>query len=395
MEKETTPSTGTMAPQRLNGRLAAGVRMVIAAFALTLLAAACSSDESASPSASGESPSAVAGDADSVADSLSPTQSSSSENDDDTDEPDRGDSEPEELAYSSCEAFPSFSEGEHYLADVPNRTDLRDGVEGAGLEVRLTVVDADGCEPISGQSVELWSAASDGRYSGVERNGVANGDTSRSLRGSQLTSADGSVTFTTVYPGWVDGAAPHLAVTMPIDETRSFTARLLLDDGISAIVHESGPYEEFGPAPVSALEVVTLDASLEGSIVTPTESRDGWMVDVVIAIDELFLRQPPVPASAGQGEDGPFGEGAAAFIGDQFPAGVRTFEQLPGELQAMFEIAADELGIDAKELFDEFRLVTEANPPDLDEIGERLGVDAADIEAALPLVAGGPPDLDR
>jgi len=80
------------------------------------------------------------------------------------------------------------------------------GVAGAvPLEVQLTVVDAASGDPLSGAAVYAWHCDAEGRYS--QYDDVAD-DTF--CRGVQEAGADGTLTFTTVFPGAYQGRWPHI-----------------------------------------------------------------------------------------------------------------------------------------------------------------------------------------
>ena len=53
--------------------------------------------------------------------------------------------------------------------------------------------------------VDVWHADAGGDYSGV---GSLQGETF--LRGIQTTDANGDAAFTTIFPGWYRGRAPHI-----------------------------------------------------------------------------------------------------------------------------------------------------------------------------------------
>ncbi|WP_377642960.1 intradiol ring-cleavage dioxygenase [Oryzobacter terrae] len=78
---------------------------------------------------------------------------------------------------------------------------------GVPLTVNLTVTDgANGYAAMEGAAVYLWHADAQGRYS-MYSQGV---EDENYLRGVQPTGADGTATFTTVFPGCYDGRWPHL-----------------------------------------------------------------------------------------------------------------------------------------------------------------------------------------
>jgi protocatechuate 3,4-dioxygenase beta subunit len=82
--------------------------------------------------------------------------------------------------------------------------------EGVPLTFTLTVVDVSGSEdagtPAAGAAVYAWHCDAEGRYS-MYSSGV---EDENYLRGVQEADADGTVSFTSVFPGCYDGRWPHI-----------------------------------------------------------------------------------------------------------------------------------------------------------------------------------------
>jgi protocatechuate 3,4-dioxygenase beta subunit len=78
--------------------------------------------------------------------------------------------------------------------------------EGVPLTVVLTVRDAATGDALVGAAVYVWHCDRDGGYS-LYSDGLANVNY---LRGVQEVGADGSVTFTTIFPGCYPGRWPHV-----------------------------------------------------------------------------------------------------------------------------------------------------------------------------------------
>jgi protocatechuate 3,4-dioxygenase beta subunit len=79
--------------------------------------------------------------------------------------------------------------------------------QGVPLTIRLKVLDtANGAAALRGAAVYLWHCDRDGRYS-LYSGGVTQ---ENYLRGVQQTGADGSVRFTSIYPGAYAGRWPHV-----------------------------------------------------------------------------------------------------------------------------------------------------------------------------------------
>jgi protocatechuate 3,4-dioxygenase beta subunit len=79
--------------------------------------------------------------------------------------------------------------------------------EGMPLTIRLKVLDtANGSTGLQGAAVYLWHCDRDGRYS-LYSEGITQ---ENYLRGVQEAGADGSVRFTSIYPGAYAGRWPHV-----------------------------------------------------------------------------------------------------------------------------------------------------------------------------------------
>jgi protocatechuate 3,4-dioxygenase beta subunit len=79
--------------------------------------------------------------------------------------------------------------------------------QGVPLTIRLKVLDTgNGSGALQGAAVYLWHCDRDGRYS-LYSDGVTE---ENYLRGVQETGRDGSVTFTSIYPGAYSGRWPHI-----------------------------------------------------------------------------------------------------------------------------------------------------------------------------------------
>jgi protocatechuate 3,4-dioxygenase beta subunit len=155
------------------------------------------------------------------------------------------------------EGTPQQIEGPYFVDSMPNRSDLRsdtsDGTiqEGIPLYLNLNVYDVDddgSCVPYSGAKVDIWAANSQGLYSGVAEDGTEGKDF---LRGNQIADENGTVQFTTVYPGWYEGRAIHIHVKVRSVEGQQnsfeWTSQFYLNNSINELVHKQSPYSDHGP----------------------------------------------------------------------------------------------------------------------------------------------------
>lgn len=94
------------------------------------------------------------------------------------------------------------------------RSDIRSSIGTAsgtagGVPLTLTlklVNTGSSCADLSGYAIYLWHCDREGRYS-LYSSSVIN---ENYLRGVQSTGSDGTVTFTTIFPGCYDGRMPHM-----------------------------------------------------------------------------------------------------------------------------------------------------------------------------------------
>jgi protocatechuate 3,4-dioxygenase beta subunit len=156
----------------------------------------------------------------------------------------------------SCIVRPELTEGPFFVDDMLNRADVRSDPdtgavsEGAPLQLtmRVSQVSDTECVPLAGALVDIWHCDALGVYSAGDQ---------KFLRGNKVTDANGTVTFTTIYPGWYRGRAVHIHFKIRADAqatvTDEFTSQLFFDDTLSSQVYAQAPYAARGlPAMTNA-----------------------------------------------------------------------------------------------------------------------------------------------
>lgn len=118
---------------------------------------------------------------------------------------------------SSCTVTPSETAGP-FPTKVPAnfvRKDITDGRTGVAMTMNITIKNATGsCAALAGAIVDVWHCDKDGYYSEYGGSGMqsVNFTSVDFLRGRQTTDANGLVAFTSIFPGWYSGRAPHIHV---------------------------------------------------------------------------------------------------------------------------------------------------------------------------------------
>lgn len=118
---------------------------------------------------------------------------------------------------NGCTVAPDETEGP-FPTKAPAsyvRSDITDGRTGYKLTSKITVLNNNAnCNALSGLLVDIWHCDAEGNYSEYGGSGMqaTNYTGVHFLRGRQTTDASGTVTFTSIFPGWYSGRATHIHV---------------------------------------------------------------------------------------------------------------------------------------------------------------------------------------
>jgi protocatechuate 3,4-dioxygenase beta subunit len=157
----------------------------------------------------------------------------------------------------ACVVRPEQTEGPYFVDEKLNRSDIRSdpgtGVVPSGAPLALALVVsrvANGaCTPIQGAQVDVWQCDAAGVYSDVRDPGF-NTVGQKFLRGYQLTDAQGTARFTTIYPGWYQGRTVHIHFKVRTDPAaqrgHEFTSQMYFDDAFTDRVFTRDPYRTKG-----------------------------------------------------------------------------------------------------------------------------------------------------
>jgi len=158
------------------------------------------------------------------------------------------------VATPACIVTPAETEGPYFVDERLKRSDITvdpsDGSvrRGTPLTLTLTVAKAGSpCVALAGAQVDLWHCDALGLYSDVP---AENSSGRRFLRGYQTTDSGGTVTFSTIYPGWYRGRAVHVHFKVRTfsgsAKTFEFTSQVFFDDAISDEAYTQSPYNTRG-----------------------------------------------------------------------------------------------------------------------------------------------------
>jgi protocatechuate 3,4-dioxygenase beta subunit len=190
-----------------------------------------------------------------------------------------------------CVLFPQAVEGPYYFDPKLVRSDITDGRVGAPLRLALQVIESGACTPIANARVDVWHADAGGAYSGYSApRGTRDTAAKREsyLRGTQMTDAEGRVTFRTIYPGWYPGRTPHIHAKVFLDKRTVLTGQLYFPDDVSARVYrERQPYAARPIADTTnATDALFGSGGRDGgsTVLAVEESSDLIIASLVIAV---------------------------------------------------------------------------------------------------------------
>ncbi|HEY8937062.1 MAG TPA: intradiol ring-cleavage dioxygenase [Cyclobacteriaceae bacterium] len=117
----------------------------------------------------------------------------------------------------SCTATDSETAGPFPTKDPSTleMTDIRSDRTGVAFTIKITIQNKNNnCAALAGAIVDIWHCDKDGYYSEYGGTSMQTVDMTavHFLRGRQVTDSNGLVGFTSIFPGWYSGRAPHIHV---------------------------------------------------------------------------------------------------------------------------------------------------------------------------------------
>ncbi|MFD7988481.1 protocatechuate dioxygenase [Kitasatospora indigofera] len=246
-------------------------------------------------------------------------------------------------ASGTCTLTASTTQGPYYFDADKIRSDIREDRAGTRLRLAVRVQDSESCAAVPNAVVEIWHCDAAGLYSGAESlssgggggapggaggtppsgapsgapaggpngtppTGMPSGappsggpgaggapaggtggaadltptDDKRYLRGAQVADADGIVQFTTVWPGWYAGRTVHIHAMVHVNDERTLTTQLMMDEKLNSAVFAKEPY-----AGHTGRDTFNDGDSIyrPGMLLTVSEDGDGYLGVITLAAD--------------------------------------------------------------------------------------------------------------
>lgn len=197
---------------------------------------------------------------------------------------------------SLCLVRPEQTEGPYFVDERLHRTDIRsdpsNGKITPGTQLALTFnisrVRTGECHPLPDAQVDVWHCDAMGVYSDVRDPGFSTVG-QKFLRGYQLTDAQGTARFLTIYPGWYPIRTVHMHFkirTAPMAGTRyEFTSQLYFPDELTDRVHTAAPYSSQGRRRVRNHQDFIFRDGGHQLMLAPSETRAGYTATFPIGLE--------------------------------------------------------------------------------------------------------------
>src|SRR5262245_12762402 len=197
----------------------------------------------------------------------------------------------------SCVARPELTEGPYFVDERLNRSDIRSapttGDVRPGVPLALTYavsrIGGGSCVPFEGALVDVWHCDATGVYSDVQDTGF---DTTgqKFLRGYQVTAADGTASFVTIYPGWYQGRTVHIHFKIRTDPGATsgleFTSQLFFDDELSDVVFVQQPYGSRGERTIRNADDGIYQQGGDQLLLSPAaDGTGGYVASFVVGVE--------------------------------------------------------------------------------------------------------------
>jgi protocatechuate 3,4-dioxygenase beta subunit len=122
--------------------------------------------------------------------------------------------------------------------------------KGTALSVNIIVKNGNNnCAALKDALVDIWHCDAAGAYSEYGGSGIQATDYTavHFLRGRQTTDANGMATWTSIYPGWYPGRAPHIHVQVFNSSGKSLLiTQIAFPEDVSKQVYAQGVYTAKG-----------------------------------------------------------------------------------------------------------------------------------------------------
>jgi protocatechuate 3,4-dioxygenase beta subunit len=233
----------------------------------------------------------------------------------------------------ACTLTTEQEEGPYYVDYGKVRSDITEGKVGVPLHLRVALMHAKHCTPLSNATLDIWHCDAEGIYSGFTamkgggpggpegprrpggfppgpppdgfgppppmRGGHHAMDATRFLRGIQATDSTGMVEFVTIYPGWYEGRAIHIHLKVHTGGRVVHTGQLFFPEETTSRVAQLQPYVKHRDTHLTTLDedhVFEEEHGASGMLTLErTQAKSdlgGFVATAILAVDPEATPQP-------------------------------------------------------------------------------------------------------
>ena len=193
-----------------------------------------------------------------------------------------------------CVLWPQMVEGPYYFDPKLVRQDIAEGRPGAPVKLVLKIVEFGSCKPLANVRIDVWHADADGIYSGYNGQGDHRDTSTKGqsyLRGTQMAGLDGSVMFSTIFPGWYPGRTPHIHIKAMLDDKTIVTGQAFFPDAFSERIYRGATPYSTRPVPdtTNATDGIYQNGEKDGGGIVLALAEEGSVIvaALTIAVDRI------------------------------------------------------------------------------------------------------------
>ncbi|CAH0996147.1 hypothetical protein EMA8858_02277 [Emticicia aquatica] len=179
--------------------------------------------------------------------------------------------------------FPTKSPADYVIQNIVSDR------KGTPLTVKIYIRNVnDSCAIIKDAIVDIWHCDAAGLYSEYGGTGMqsVNLTSVHFLRGRQSTDANGMAAWTSIYPGWYSGRAPHIHVHVYNSAGKSLlVTQIAFPEDVSKTVYAQGVYASHGQADTSNAKDNVFGDGVTNEMSTVTgNTTDGYVLTHTIFV---------------------------------------------------------------------------------------------------------------
>jgi protocatechuate 3,4-dioxygenase beta subunit len=184
----------------------------------------------------------------------------------------------------NCSVTPTETAGP-FSTKKPKRVSYADIVldrKGTPMTIKIVVQNVNNnCAVFENAVVDIWHCDAEGNYSEYRSQ-----TTEHFLRGRQVTSADGVVTFKSIFPGWYPGRAPHIHLQVLNSKgTSLLISQIAFPEIISDSVYAQGIYTKKGiNYTKNTKDLIFFDGFSEELATFAGNTEDGYILTHIVKV---------------------------------------------------------------------------------------------------------------